>query len=204
MKIKTCSSCKKELPTIDFGKHKIMSDGLNCVCKICNRAKVNFYGHTKNGLITRIYAHQRRNSKKRNHPFPLYSKKGLAGWLDSQVNFDCLYLNWINSGYKKLKTPSVDRLDDYKPYSLDNIRLVIWEENLKRSHSDIKSGINNKLSKSIIQTNLLGNIIRKFRSSCYAHRETGVNQRNISSCCLGNRATAGGYKWNFLIEQPCE
>jgi hypothetical protein len=48
-------------------------------------------------------------------------------------NFYELYNNWIDSGYKKSDKPSVDRIDDYKGYSFDNIQLMTWKENNKKN-----------------------------------------------------------------------
>jgi hypothetical protein len=38
-----------------------------------------------------------------------------------------------------------------------------------------------------------------FDSTRDASRQTGVNQRDISRCCLGKRKTAGGFTWNFVF-----
>lgn len=37
-----------------------------------------------------------------------------------------------------------------------------------------------------------------YANACEAERETGVNNRNISSCCTGKRTTAGTYHWEFF------
>ena len=38
----------------------------------------------------------------------------------------------------------VDRLNDYKGYSFDNIQLMTWQENKDKGHRDCLNGINNK------------------------------------------------------------
>lgn len=37
--VKTCTTCMEEKPIAEFGKHKLCRDGINPVCKECNRAK---------------------------------------------------------------------------------------------------------------------------------------------------------------------
>ena len=37
-----------------------------------------------------------------------------------------------------------------------------------------------------------------FDSMHEAERQTNINNGNISSCCKGNRNTAGGYHWEFV------
>ena len=45
-----------------------------------------------------------------------------------------------------------------------------------------------------------GNVIAIFNSATEAGIHTGINQGNISKCCLGrpNYLTAGGYVWKFI------
>lgn len=47
-----------------------------------------------------------------------------------------LYNNWKNNNYNKDLTPSVDRINPYKPYLKDNIQIMTWAENNKKSHFD--------------------------------------------------------------------
>lgn len=47
-------------------------------------------------------------------------------------DYDKIYKNWVNSGYEKKLTPSIDRLDPKKNYTLDNIRICSLHENLAR------------------------------------------------------------------------
>ena len=96
------------------------------------KIKDKAYKRTIDGLISRIYYSQKGSSKRREHNPPTYSKEQLHVWMTSQVNFNNLYINWVASGYKKDLVPSVDRLDDYKGYSFDNIQLMTWRENLDK------------------------------------------------------------------------
>lgn len=42
-----------------------------------------------------------------------------------------------------------------------------------------------------------GILIKLFDSAKDAQEETGINRKNISTCCLGQRNSAGGYNWKF-------
>ena len=42
-----------------------------------------------------------------------------------------------------------------------------------------------------------GELLATFPSTMEAERVTGINQGNISKCCLGKRKSAGGYKWRY-------
>ena len=141
---KKCTKCNIMKDLKYFSKQSIQSDGLKHQCKECDNAFLRTYFRTKKGLITKIYSSQKRNSKARLHNPPSYTITQLTIWLTNQNNFCELYNNWVSSGYKKDLVPSIDRLDDYKPYSLDNIRLVKWEINNIKGKKDIMKGIYNK------------------------------------------------------------
>jgi len=157
------------------------------------------YYKTKVGVITRIYGGQRHRSKKRGHEMPLYSKKELSDWLFSKDLFHILFSKWENSGYDIYAKPSVDRLDDKKGYSFDNIQLMTWGENKDKSNRDRREGkLNSKTShKSVLQYTKDGKFIAEYISGCEAGRQLGISQSYISLCCRGKYKSVGGYKWKF-------
>jgi len=52
-------------------------------------------------------------------------------------------------------------------------------------------------SKPVLQYDLNGNFIREWPSGLKVEEELGIDQGNISSCCLGKIKTAGGFVWRF-------
>lgn len=194
-----CATCKIEKHKKEFNKRTDRKKGICSSCKKCTAEKKRNYRKTIDGLISRIYENQILHSKDRKHNPPLYTKKELKEWLFSQELFYKLYDNWKKSNYKKELCPSIDRKNDYKGYSIDNIQLMTWEENRKKGHNDRINGINNKVNKKILQIDLDGNIINEFYSQAHAERKTGINQQNISSVCLGKRKSTGGFIWKFKI-----
>jgi hypothetical protein len=194
---KVCSICQEIKPLSFFNNHKTTLDGLRYLCKQCEKIARKNYLRTKKGLVSQIYATQRKSSKKRGHQNPSYVNSELYKWMISQVNFEELYLNWIKSDYSKDLRPSVDRLDDYKGYSLSNIRLITWIENNNKGYRDSKNGINNKGSRSVIQLSLDNEILGDFYSMTIAGKTLSVSLGNINSCCNNKRKTAGGFKWKY-------
>lgn len=164
---------------------------------MCAIKATNEYFKTKQGLTVSIYTAQRCNSKNRGYSPPAYNLSQLRDWIFSKEKFHTLYDEWVNSDYDKSKRPSVDRLDDYKEYSLDNIRVVTWKENYKKSHSDKINGINKKGLRPVSQYSIDGNFIDEFYSAAQASRETGVCRPNITKCCSGERRWAGGFVWKY-------
>lgn len=192
---KNCSTCKESKPLSEFSKHKSTPDGYRYECKSCDKIYKDAYYRTREGMITRIYGSQIRSSKKRNHQTPDYTKVELIKWVLSQANFDSLFKAWEISGYSKTLIPSTDRLDDYKPYTLDNIQVTTWIKNRSKSHSDRKNGVNNKNSKPVIQIAKDGEFIAEYYSIRQASRDTEINQSDISQCCLGKLNSSGGFYW---------
>lgn len=155
------------------------------------------YVRTKKGVVTKIYSGQSRSSKVRGDLSQNYSKEEFKGWLFSQKNWDGLYNNWVESGYQKDLKPSVDRKDDYLPYTLNNIQLMTWKENRMKYYRDAKNGKNNKQNKVVIQYDLDGNAIKEYYSASQASRELGINVSHIGEVCRGGRKTSGGFKWKY-------
>lgn len=193
-----CSDCKISKPPELFNKHKNRPNGCSSVCKKCSSKRFRIYSRTLEGLITIIYNHQIGSSKKRNHNLPNYSKKELYEWITKQPNFKNLYEDWIGSNFSKNLRPSVDRLDDYKPYTLDNIGLTNWEANKEKGSEDRKNGVNNKKNTSVIQLDKdTNNVIEIYHSISEASRKTGISRTGISKVCIGKLETSGNFKWRY-------
>jgi len=189
--MKQCTKCNRHKELTEFCKQKAGEYGLQSHCKDCNSDIMKNYRRTVPGMITQIYGTQRKSSIRRNHKMPTYTKKEFKKWILSQNNFKELYNNWVVSDYNKMLRPSVDRLDDYKGYSFDNIQLITWGENDKKGKQDRKSG------KPVSQYTLEDNLISNYYSMMEGARQTGVSHGSIWSACQGRLKTAGGYKWKY-------
>ncbi len=194
---KKCTICNAIKDVSEFGKNKLGKNGLRSDCKRCNNLKSKRYSRTKRGVISTIYASQKQSSKQRKHDCPKYSKKELLDWLMNDWTFNLIFENWVNCGYSHLLKPSIDRKDDYLPYSFDNIQLMTWGENKKKGYIDSISGRNNKKNKAVNQLDKSGQIMSKYYSIRGAGRATKTNKSNIISCCKGNVKTAGGFRWEY-------
>lgn len=148
------------------------------------------YYRTIDGLVARIYSHQRYNSvHKRNHPYPEYTKAELKSWLLAQPTFNSLWEAWVTSNYNKSITPSIDRINKDIHYTMDNIQLLTWDENNKKGRLERTDGT------MVEQYHLDGGFIDIYRSYAEACKQTGVPSANIQKTCLGKRNKAGGYIW---------
>lgn len=221
MNAKSCTKCNKEKPLDDFYSK-------NYYCKSCmsiiqkkyrqkNKEKIKNrnYRHyknnkerlnrdalirrrTKHGLIGHIYNNQTKSSRKRGYQEPEYSLEELRSFITGSALFEYLYKNWVDSDYDKWLTPSIDRIDDYKGYNLNNIQLMTWKDNHKKGINDKRNGINNKQSKSVAQYSMDGMLIKIYCSASSAARNIGASQGNISAVCNGIRKHTKGFKWAYV------
>lgn len=195
--MKTCSKCKTPKELDEFGKSKRHKGGYIHQCKTCVATIKLARIRTKRGLVITIYDNQKSHSIARGHKPPSYTVDELRDWFRGNPIANKLYRAWKCSGYDKDLVPSVDRLDDDEPYTLDNIQLMTWKENRDKSHSDAKNGINNKRNKSVIKMKLDDSLMDEYHSIAEASRQTGLNNSEICACCNGRQKTSGGFRWKF-------
>ena len=229
--LKKCGKCNELKSLSEFAFSSIKKQIKASMCKACtkdynasyrklHREKLlkekREYYHTLNGLISKIYSQQRKKSIHRNHTPPQYSKEELKEWMLKQSNFKELWNNWVDSNYDTQLKPSVDRLENDKGYSFDNIELVTWEENNKRGNRDMRLGKiihGTQPQIAVIQYSLSGEFINSFISISEAKRHLNRPYIKIKQACerkpIKNKTnvdgsqswttytTAGGFKWEY-------
>lgn len=194
--MKKCTTCNQEKTINDFHKDRYSVSGLTFRCKECELIRSKIYKKTEDGLISVIYSNQKSNARKREMELPNYTKLELKEWLYSN-GFKLIYDSWKKSNYNTRLVPSCDRIDDYKSYTLENIRIVTWDENNRRYYSDAMSGKNTKNTKSIIGINNISGDQKRFYSLSQASRELNINRCGISNNLIGKTNSSGGYSWNY-------
>ena len=153
---------------------------------------------TKVGVIERMYRGQVSSSRKRGYALPSYTMEELVEAVISMPLFHDLHHKWKSSGYISELAPSLDRDDDYLPYTEDNITLMTWGENRDKGHKDRREGRNNKYNKAVKQYNLDGTFLNEYHSIQEADRQTKIPNQNIVKCCKGKRKTAGKFIWKYV------
>ena len=160
-----------------------------------NTASKKYY-LTKKGIVTRLFSNQKLGSTKRGHAKPSYTKGELSNWLFSNKKFDVIYEEWVKSGYLKTMRPSVDRIDDTKGYSFDNIQLMTWGENNNKAYRDQMYGTKFDGQRRVIKISISGDEICGYVSISEAIRRN-PRASKVSECCSGIRKTAGGFRWRY-------
>jgi len=197
MNDKICEKCKASTKLENFPKIKRCISGFSNRCKKCIAKNNRDYRRKKDKLAILRYNQISGCFKRRNLEPHNFTRKEFIEWFNNNPKLDSLYRNWVDGGFIKDSSISIDRLDDYKPYSLNNIRLVTWKENNEKGKKDRRNGINNKHSKALIQLGENGDFIEKYPSISFASRKTGISKGNIVSTCKNVRLSAGGFKWKY-------
>ena len=194
-----CSKCSTSKDLGEFPKNKNKSLGHGHTCRVCTNLEIDKYNKSMDGVITAIFNGQKRSSRYRKMPLPQYSKKEFKEWVTSQDTFISMYKAWVDSEYLKDMKPSVDRINDYESYTMDNIQLMTWKENRDKLHQDKVNGTNNKQSKAVVATIKGTTTSREFYSIAEACRVLGVDAKNVTYCCQNKPKykSSGGYTWKY-------
>ena len=108
-------------------------------------------------------------------------------WFDGCV-VDHIDTNTLNNAASNLKVTT---------YSGNNLNPITRKRNSEAKKGKVNATSVEKLSKWVIKLSKNNEILHFYRSTMDAQKRTGINNANISSCCLGKRKTAGGFCWKY-------
>jgi hypothetical protein len=109
--------------------------------KIKNNWDCKKYEKTKKGFLVRAYRNMKSRVEGVQHSKAhLYKGKEILEkhtfyeWALSNESFNKLFKEWEDSNYCRKLTPSVDRIDSSKGYTLDNMQYITHSENSRRGN----------------------------------------------------------------------
>ena len=157
-------------------------------------------------FFARLYQNQKNSSKRRGHPMPDYTLEELIEWLKNQPTLTEIWQDYQDSNHARKSAPSLDRLDDSKPYTLDNIRLTTWHINMTKAKQHTREGLLNTnsitSSKKIQRLSMDGDVIDTFNSSGEAAEILAPHNKyarsNIRAAATGKIPSAYGYQWKDI------
>lgn len=98
------------------------------------------------------------------------------------------------------KYPEINHKDENpKNNVVENLEWCTGEYNRKiysASHSFGRPKIRNR---EIVQIDVLGNVVKRWKDSRTITNSTGMSQWSITQCCDGKRRTAYGFRWQYAI-----
>ena len=155
---KLCVKCKKYKLLDEFSKNKAAKDNLNYTCKKCDVETWTKYLHTKNGKIHSMYG----NMKKRVNRGKVFYHKYIdfscfEKFCYSSKIFNSLYDNWVLSKFEYKLSPSLDRVDNNKGYTVDNLQFLTHSENSRKGSFE-------RSNRKIVKDGYKSNI--KYKKKC--------------------------------------
>ena len=94
------------------------------------------YEKTLNGFLMRTYRNMKSRVtgvlKTKAHLYqglPILSKEDFYSWSKANAQFRELFYFWEQLRYDKLSSPSIDRIDSSKGYTIDNMQWITQYEN---------------------------------------------------------------------------
>jgi hypothetical protein len=153
--MKKCFKCNINKNLTEFYRHSEMKDGYVNKCKECNKQDVrrnysynkqHYQKYDKNRQRmnkTRIFNHRYSQIKQRveGRAARKYFVEGMdvlsyseySKWvINNMEQFESLYNEWVKSGFKRKYTPSIDRINNTKGYTSDNMRWITQSDNSKK------------------------------------------------------------------------
>jgi len=99
-------------------------------------ARTKKYEKTKKGKLMRTYRNMESRAKGivkgKSHLYQgleVLPRETFYDWAMSCADFNNIYDDWVRSGFDRKLSPSVDRVDPSKGYTLDNMRWLTHSEN---------------------------------------------------------------------------
>lgn len=172
-----CVSCKNFKPI----KAKDMCQ--NCWHKVKRRTQPEFYLRTRYTEIKQRCTNEKRKTAKYYIDKKVCTKEEFLKRFLNDKHFLELFNQWIKSGWDYKLSPSVDRIDSSKDYTLDNIQMIT------HSHNSTKD----QIKQEVFVYTKSGELVGHFRSHIEAARKLDLHVANIWKVINGERKTTGGY-----------
>lgn len=151
---------------------------------------------TLKGYITQAFSSVRYKSKRRGEEYPNFTKDEFVLWMHEN-NVHLKWIEYVDSDYNIDKKPSVDRIDDYNPYTFDNMQLITWKENRLKGVNGKKHHLacsNKQNMKRVKIVDIFGETLQEFDSIKDCAEYLGVHKVSVSRVLCGRRKTIKGFK----------
>ena len=114
--------------------------------RLTNNADTKTYEKTKKGFLMRMYRNMQSRilgiQWKKEHLYKgkcLMTREDFYNWAMNNDTFHELFNNWELSKHDRRLAPSIDRINSELGYSIDNVQIITFSENCKRTARNMKT-----------------------------------------------------------------
>ena len=97
------------------------------------------YYNTHKGRINRMFSGMKERSLLFNRD--MCDKIDFLGFMANNKQYEELFEKWVQSGYDALLVPTVDRIDNTRGYTLDNMQILTRSDNISKGNKETKTGV---------------------------------------------------------------
>lgn len=151
---KICSSCKSELSLDCFSLNSAAKDKLQYSCRDCQIARLRKRDKSVIKQYSIKYRNQKRNDlrwrlmqllnsskarsilKNREHTITLEDLLRIYP-VDGNCPIFGFKLEWNSAGFRET-SPSIDRIDSSKGYTIDNVQIISWKANRIKNYATVE------------------------------------------------------------------
>ena len=158
----------------------------SCYIKNKKRTDSTFYLRTKYQVIMQRCRNKNHKEYESYKNYKVCSSEEFINKFKNDKQYLKLYKEWQKSNYKLSLTPSIDRIDNSKGYTLNNIQMITMGKNASK---DNKTPVN--------VYNLKGKFIRSYSSMHEVSMDLKVNSGSIYKFLRGEYKKAGKYIFKY-------
>ena len=181
--MKKCTKCLETKPVEFFGKLSISPDGLRYKCRECRKICATEKYRTLEGRIIKAYKHMSNRVRGKGSSPKLYegleicTKDEFTKWALQDRNYKVLLESWEKQGYPLTLTPTVDRIDSKRGYSLGNIQWLSYSDNASKTDRSCSRAFRKFSDEEIRQ--IRNKYVTEETSYFYLAKEYKVNPKTI-------------------------